>query len=61
MARKFTRGSCFFLEWLILDKNMTEEKFKKLSMEEKDKLNDEYIQFKNKSLIIGKLKGAYYG
>ena len=58
MARKITIRSCFFLEWLILDKNMTEEKFKKLSMEEKDKLNDEYIQFKNKSLITGKLKGA---
>lgn len=52
MARKITRGSCFFLEWLVLDKNMTEEKFKKLSMEEIDRLNDEYMEFKNKSILL---------
>ena len=52
MACKFTRGSCFFLEWLILEKNMTEKKFKELSLEEKDKLNDEYMEFKNKLILL---------
>ena len=52
MARKVTMETYFFLEWLILEKNMTEKKFKELSLEEKDKLNAEYMEFKNKSILL---------
>jgi hypothetical protein len=45
---KITPEEYFFYEWLIINKNMTDEQFKQLIPKELISLQEEYNVFKNK-------------
>lgn len=48
MKKPMTQEEYFYFEWLIIEKQMTAEKYSSLEDREKKGLFEEYLKFKNR-------------